>query len=386
MRKIIFFIKSTFNERDYNRFGIEILKNRGFDIEFWDFTSLFRKEYQENYTPPDYLNSDYIMPIGSREEFFRKIKNLKEEIIVNLYPGNRTSDNFIYDALKKYNIHYGINLLGSVPELGLLSRLQVAIIMYKPFGVLERIFKKLFIVNGVGEKIFPNFILCGGSADTDKARYWTDNSDNTKLILAHALDYDLFLKEEKTPSNGINKNYAVFLDQYIPFHSDLHDSDACWPKTYHHNLYYSKINNFFSIIEQDLGLEVIIASSPRANYNDYFEGRKVIRGRTIQLIKHSNLVLAHFSLAIGFAVLYKKPLISITDKEYTKYIQLWVKRIAEELGNIPVDINKNMKNILIPEVNEERYNLYKENYIKMKGTPEKNTWEIFADYCEHLSM
>jgi hypothetical protein len=56
------------------------------------------------------------------------------------------------------------------------------------------------------------------------------------------------------------------------------------------------------------------------------------------------------------------------------------------LGSIPVDIsNKNIKMTQLPTINEEKYNLYKENYIKMKGLPEKNTWEIFADYCENLS-
>jgi hypothetical protein len=27
------------------------------------------------------------------------------------------------------------------------------------------------------------------------------------------------------------------------------------------------------------------------------------------------------------------------------------------------------------------YGKFKEDYIKKAGTPEKNTWDIFADYC-----
>ena len=36
--KIIFFIEAHFNQRDYNRFGIPVLLENGFEVEVWDFT------------------------------------------------------------------------------------------------------------------------------------------------------------------------------------------------------------------------------------------------------------------------------------------------------------------------------------------------------------
>ena len=34
--KIIFLLINTFSKRDYNRFGFEIFKKNGFEIQAWD--------------------------------------------------------------------------------------------------------------------------------------------------------------------------------------------------------------------------------------------------------------------------------------------------------------------------------------------------------------
>jgi hypothetical protein len=385
MKKIILFINSTFNKRDYNRFGIEILKRRGFDIEIWDFTPMFREEYLKNYTPPDYLNLDFIFPIASKEEFFRKIKNLEgREIAVDLYPGSQVDNNFKYDALKKYNVRYGINLLGTHPELGLFSRLQLAFELYSSSHVLKLLLKKLIRLTNKEKKYIPYFILCGDKKKFDKVKNMYGN--NINLVLAHTWDYDLFLKEEENPSSNTYGDYAVFLDQILFNHPDAYGS-RIQAKNNYLNVYYKTINKFFDKIERDLKLKVIIASHPRRNEKGCFNGRMEVGSQTLQLVRHSKLVIAHYSLSIGFAVLYKKPIIFVADsnRKYLSWYKIWTKRLADELGNISVDMNKINNNIIqIPKVNIEKYNLYQENYIKMKGTPEKNTWEIFADYCETL--
>ena len=38
IKKVIYIIETRFNKRDYDRFGIEILKKNGFEVEVWDFT------------------------------------------------------------------------------------------------------------------------------------------------------------------------------------------------------------------------------------------------------------------------------------------------------------------------------------------------------------
>ena len=55
--KIYFFIRSTFNKRDYRRFGVEIFKRHAYEVYIYNFTSLFKKEYLK-YTPPDIIEYD----------------------------------------------------------------------------------------------------------------------------------------------------------------------------------------------------------------------------------------------------------------------------------------------------------------------------------------
>ena len=43
---------------------------------------------------------------------------------------------------------------------------------------------------------------------------------NTKIIYAHSFDYNNYLESNKNPRLINKKNYAVFLDQYLPMHPD----------------------------------------------------------------------------------------------------------------------------------------------------------------------
>jgi hypothetical protein len=59
-----------------------------------------------------------------------------------------------------------------------------------------------------------------------------------------------------------------------------------------------------------LDLTVVIAGHPCGHYEkrpDFFQGRKVIQGKTAELVKNAKLVILLESAAINFAILYKKP-------------------------------------------------------------------------------
>ena len=73
--KIIFIVESQFTKRDYNRFGIELLKKLGHQIEIWDLTPFLRPNLYLNYTPPDlYYNNHKI--INSKLEANNQLSSL----------------------------------------------------------------------------------------------------------------------------------------------------------------------------------------------------------------------------------------------------------------------------------------------------------------------
>ena len=47
--KIVFLFITKFSNRDYHRFGFEILKKRGHDLEIWEISNLYSKEYSDSY-------------------------------------------------------------------------------------------------------------------------------------------------------------------------------------------------------------------------------------------------------------------------------------------------------------------------------------------------
>ena len=67
MKGIVFLLLSTFEERDYNRFGIEFLKKE-FNVYIFDFTALFRPEYFLKNKKKVYDFSGYFS-VDSRKEF-----------------------------------------------------------------------------------------------------------------------------------------------------------------------------------------------------------------------------------------------------------------------------------------------------------------------------
>src|SRR5659263_764356 len=56
IKRIIFFVESSFNQRDYDRFGIETLQKNGFEVEVWDFTPFLHPQVIDKVKVPDSIN------------------------------------------------------------------------------------------------------------------------------------------------------------------------------------------------------------------------------------------------------------------------------------------------------------------------------------------
>jgi hypothetical protein len=232
-------------------------------------------------------------------------------------------------------------------------------------------------------------ILAGGSQTLVK--YNPPIGKKTKIIWGHTLDYDLYLNDSLKPSKNElkGKKYAVFLDQYLPFAPDLVYMGVNSPLT--PKQYYYSLCNFFNRVEKETGLNIIIAAHPRSKYEEhqsYFEGREIVRGRTIELIRDSDLVLMHYSASLSFAVLYNKPILFFATGEMEKCTSE-VKKIcaySSELNKQFINIDVIYKIDWDKEltVDKETYANYKEKYLKRKGTEEKPFWQIVADEVKRL--
>lgn len=74
IKKIILLLDNHFCERDYNRFGVELLKDNGFDVLVWEVTPIINPEGYYNITVTDRIEYK-----GYR--VFYKIREVQNSII-----------------------------------------------------------------------------------------------------------------------------------------------------------------------------------------------------------------------------------------------------------------------------------------------------------------
>lgn len=403
IKKVIYFIYAPFCQRDYKRFGIEIMNNNGFLVEVWEFTPIIHPAAYQAVKPLDSIDISkhsyykiYLRKIDAKEA----IANLKKDtIIISIMPGYSFKTYFIYKELSKANISYCFICSNAIPSYTKIKELSSGIIkrsidyFYSKFNSINLRRINEFIFKIISHHYLPiqfsEFIFAGGSQSI--LNYNIPRSVDTEIVWCHTLDYDLYLDNIKVGSKKKLKSdkYVVFIDGYVPFHPDYFLGNSKPPTT--PEIYYSILCNFFKYVEEKTGLKVIIAAHPRSKYEehpDYFRSREVIRGETRDLIRGCEFVLAHGSASLNFAVLYKKPVIFITtnDLEQSRRDANYIYAFSWEFNKIPYNIEQNYdidwnKELII---NEEIYNNYKEKYIKKKGSKEEYFWQIAADEIKKI--
>jgi hypothetical protein len=396
IKKIIYLVSSPFSRRDHDRFGVDIVKNNGFDVEVWDLTPIIDKETYKATKVPDPVNYKQAncRLFLNRDDLNSRIKEIDRDSLIITMFGIDYKTYFLFRELSKSGILYALFHANTIPlykstkgsySTGyrnglvlLFNRIKAINISKFRKIIFESIWKNLLRIQP------PAFILAGGSQTI--TNYRPPIGEKTKIIWGHTLDYDLYLKDLRKPSISVfkDKDYAVFIDGYWPFYPDYIRMKVKSPVS--PDNYYPLLCKFFSDVEKETGLEVIIAAHPRSNYDehpDYFKGRKTIRGKTRELIKNSKLVLMHYSTSLNFAVLYNKPVVFFTTDEMEQFSidANYVRAYSSELYKSFINISSRSKIDWETELNVDKrsYDSYREKYIKKKDTESKFFWQIVAE-------
>ena len=387
-KKILFFFSEQFTETYYNKFGIDLLQKNGFVVEIWDLSTAMHPSVQKKYVAPDLMNIPNCIRFTDAKEALERIKNLPEGTFVFFISGYTYYSYLFYKALSDSKATYGVFSADAIAPL-LNGKKDLIVYYFRkiPTITLEKLFNpKLlpaFFFNRF-PKLWPNvkparLNIAGGERSIYSYTY--PLGETTEVLWAHNSDYDTYLREKDV--NCIEKDIAVFIDEYYPFHPDFFYWGVKPPVTAEQ--YYPKLNKLFDLVEKDLGLEVVIAAHPRSNYEkhpDFFAGRSCIRGRSATLIRESKLVLAHSSTALSYVNIYYKPVVFLTSKELDKsWMSTWIWNMADWFGKKPCfleDIEKiDWKAEM--QVNKQAFDNYRQAYIKTKDSAELPRWQIVAD-------
>ena len=163
--------------------------------------------------------------------------------------------------------------------------------------------------------LFLSFVFRNPDYDYIVGLIATKNSNAKSKILAHALDYDLYLEDKSKLTKSDTKGGILFIDSDYVFHPDYKFLGINPPCT--EEKYYPEVNYFLENLSNTTNLNVSIQLHPKADPNIAEKCYKfqVSILDTVSAIKNCRIVVAHDSTAISLAVLYNKPIILFQTSE-----------------------------------------------------------------------
>jgi hypothetical protein len=392
VKKIIFFCSTPLTDRDFKRFGGDILKKNGFEVWFYDFSPIIYPKLHQNCTFPDLHKGREYIPLSNMKEALKTISEIPPDsfIVALLWYGPATYK--IFKALSKTSFLYCVVAPTAYPVAKEKGSKGIFKLMKRVFPLNIDKVKKVFYNPKFASLLgirSPNFCLVPSELFFERYKVKYLIGENTETLWAHPLDYNIYL-EKSAEEVKTTYNQSVFLEQLAPmFQGDALALGYQFSTTVEN--YYPSMCKFFDHIEKQFENKVEIAAHPKSNHPpcpEYYGGRKTPRGMTFEILKNSKLVIAHYSTAIHFAILLKKPILFITtsEQEHDKIISPSIKAFAHSLGktviNIDEPLNINWEKELY--VDEKIYNDYINRYIKKRGSEELNSWQILANRLKRL--
>jgi hypothetical protein len=380
IKNIIFIVESPFLKRDYERFGIELLRKNGFDVNVWELTPFLNPHRSKTFSSLDKCDFGNSRVFLRRQEFVLAISQLSSDCFFILAIGYSFKSAFVFIEISRRSLPYSF-LEYHLPCFDFQPKRNRSKLLRRVFSseLLLYLFLKiphyLFGIKPAKLKL----MVCGETNLITK--YPSDKT--TDIIKAHYFDYDIYLNEIREPVQ-LDEKLGVFLDNCLPFHPDWKSSSQLDPA-----IYYPLLCRFFDLLEKEYGMHIVIAAHPRSSYENmkgYYGDRPVIRGKTVNLVRKSKLVISHQSASTSYAILFNKPIVFVTTdclRQYddlgplTEFIAAALnKRVHNLSGNFKFDPKREFV------VDTVAYKRFKNKYIKEEGTEDLPTWQIFANYLK----
>lgn len=353
-------------------FAVDKLLESGVRLEYWNVSDLtYKAEVIESNVAS--LNTYVIETIKDFEE--RVQINRAKDFLYIVYMNYCYATYACYRALAKNKAHILYCVNGLCPAILTKSDWK-RYFQHTLMKIWTRIANKTCLVAPAKYEL-----LTSGKASLN---YKTDK--NTKVLRYNTTDYTVTMESMNESMMRRDINYVVFIDQYLPFHSDVKLTGVKNPQS---EPYYSRLNLLFCKIEEAYNCKVFIAAHPASikyKEHNYYEGREVFFGETGQLIKDSIGVLGHFSTAVAFPVIYKKKMIMLTSNEIKSNLYSYdalIRYGASQLFHCPlINIDDDFYDIHFGNVDEEVYDKYKYDYLTNRETEHIHNYETLLAIIE----
>lgn len=368
--KLIIIDHEPFSHRKKDHYFIDQFLNEGTDLEYWDVSKALK--YSQNVVYSEKLEKKYVKIFTSSEDLVHSISILDSQNTILVLEIYLTIDSLrVFQSIKQQHIKWTkINYYQNPTNY--LNTIVPAFDKFSKMFNIRRVLKKLhsLYLRRYVELTIPDIVFLTGSENSIPAK---------KIISIDFFDIQEYesvsLQKDKFK---VREPYIVFLDIMFSNHPDFQRNGVV---TISSEKYFSKMRRFFTLLEKQIGKEVIIASHPRANYKDEYGNRKIIKNNTCELVKNADLVLTHGSLSISYALLAKKPILYLYFDEMLKtadmrFYYYRMIRAKKELDAEILNIDNSIDALTLPFVNFDKYEEFLSKVYVKAFDEKRSNYEI----------
>ncbi len=396
--RVIYVFESPPGKRDVEWYGMAYLRSRGFEVEAWNVAPIYLPSTENQWI--DAPNDFFIRRFTSEGELRANCRTLTSQdkviFLSGVYLGNRRSHRKMIQAFSKSPAILGTVATGDLPNvecnfllweilvgfdfsspkswLSTLRRFAIWTLRQNSYRGTPSILGRL---ERVAFELRPlDFIWAGSSMRSICPHV---NARRTVVRFIHSLDYEHIFERQLTPV--VDSGVALYVDDMGISHPDW-IAMGIEMSGYSDEKFFSTVRRGLTQFEIDTGLEVVIAAHPRAapgSLDQYYVGRKVVHGRSIELVAACQVVLLPMAeTLIGMAVVFDRPIIIFKSVNFLPIVLKYSTTCAGELKVPLVDIDAEDLKFEIPEIDQKAYALYKERYVKRADSIDLPFWEVVA--------
>ena len=227
----------------------------------------------------------------------------------------------------------------------------------------------------------PDLALVAGTSWQVDQRF---NNADIK-IASHSFDYEKYRQVNASGPLNDHSEYAVYIDERLPAHEDNSELGLNAPVSLER--FSSSIKMFFDQFEAESGMPVRIASYPSSScdHDQHFQygDRKIVRGKTAELVRGASLVFAHASTSVSFAILWRRPLVFLSSNELQEsWYMPWVTAMTRFLESPLVNIDDHLSGSAVAQfksdINLANYEEYEANYLRSSTACDVSIWQLLS--------